>query len=371
MKIALVHDWFSEYAGSERVVEQILECYPDADVFSIVNFLPKEQRFFLKNKTIHTSFIQNLPFARKAFRKYLLLMPFAVEQFDLTDYDLVISSSHAFAKGVITHSNQLHISYVHTPIRYAWDFQFQYLKNSNLERGLKGMIARYMLHKIRLWDYRTANGVDFFIANSRYVSSRIWKTYRRESEVIYPPVDIDAYNFNSKKDNFYLTVSRMVPYKRVDLIVRAFSKMPDKKLVVIGDGAEFNNIKKLAAKNIEILGYQTSSVVKEYMEKAKCFVFAAEEDFGIVPVEAQACGTPVIAYGRGGVTESVISNETGIFFKNQNVEDIINAVKYFETNYDKFNSTNIRRNVERFNVGNFKKKFKNFVELKFKEKFNS
>lgn len=314
--------------------------------------------------------MQNLPFAKKAFRKYLLLMPFAVEQFDLTDYDLVISSSHAFAKGVITHSNQLHISYVHTPIRYAWDFQFQYLRNSNLEHGLKSIIARYMLHKIRLWDYRTANGVDFFIANSKYVSSRIWKTYRRKSEVIYPPVDIDAYNFNSKKDNFYLTVSRMVPYKRVDLIVQAFSKMPDKKLVVIGDGAEINNIKRMAAKNIEILGYQLSSIVKEYMEKAKCFVFAAEEDFGIVPVEAQACGTPVIAYGRGGVIESVINNETGIFFKNQNVENIINAVKYFETNCNKFNPTNIRRNVERFNINNFKKNFKNFVDLKFREKFN-
>ena len=370
MKIALVHDWFNEYAGSERVVEQILECYPEADVFSIVNFLPKEQQFFLKNKKIRTSFIQNLPFARKAFRKYLLLMPFAVEQFDLTDYDLVISSSHAFAKGVITHSNQLHISYVHTPIRYAWDFQFQYLKNSNLEQGLKSIIARYMLHKIRLWDYRTANGVDFFIANSKYVSLRIWKTYRRESEVIYPPVNIDVYNFNSKKDNFYLTVSRMVPYKRVDLVVRAFSQMPDKKLVVIGDGPELNNVRKLAAKNIEILGYQTSSIVKEYMEKAKCFVFAAEEDFGIVSVEAQACGTPVIAYGRGGATESVINNETGIFFKNQNVEDIINAVKYFEINHENFNPINIRRTVERFSVNNFKKKFKNFVDLKFKEKFN-
>ncbi|RZD17764.1 MAG: glycosyltransferase family 4 protein [Candidatus Acididesulfobacter diazotrophicus] len=370
MKIALVHDWFNEYAGSERVVEQILECYPEADVFSIVNFLPKEQQFFLKNKKIHTSFIQNLPFARKAFRKYLLLMPFAVEQFDLTDYDLVISSSHAFAKGVITHSNQLHISYVHTPIRYAWDFQFQYLKNSNLEQGLKSIIAKYMLHKIRLWDYRTANGVDFFIANSKYVSLRIWKTYRRESEVIYPPVNIDVYNSNSKKDNFYLTVSRMVPYKRVDLVVKAFSQMPDKKLVVIGDGPELNNVRKLAAKNIEILGYQTSSIVKEYMEKAKCFVFAAEEDFGIVSVEAQACGTPVIAYGRGGATESVINNETGIFFKNQNVEDIINAVKYFEINYENFNPINIRRTVERFSVNNFKKKFKNFVDLKFKEKFN-
>jgi glycosyltransferase involved in cell wall biosynthesis len=227
-----------------------------------------------------------------------------------------------------------------------------------------------MLHKIRLWDYRTANGVDFFIANSKYVSSRIWKAYRRESEVIYPPVNIDDYNFNSKKDNFYLTVSRMAPYKRVDLVVRAFSQMPDKKLVVIGDGPELNNVRKLAAKNTEILGYQTSSIVKEYMEKAKCFVFAAEEDFGIVSVEVQACGTPVIAYGRGGATESVINNETGIFFKNQNVEDIINAVKYFEINHENFNPINIRHNVERFSVNNFKKKFKNFVDLKFKEKFN-
>lgn len=370
MKIALIHDWFTEYAGSEQAVEQILNCYPNADIFTLADFLPDEFRFFLNDKKVKTSFIQNLPFAEKIFRQYLLLMPFAIEQFDLSEYDLVISSSHAFAKGIITGPNQLHISYVHTPIRYAWDLQPQYLKEAGIEKGLKSFFARYILHKIRLWDYRTANGVDYFLANSNYIAARIWKTYRRDSKVIHPPVNIEMFEIKSKRDDFYLSLSRMVPYKKIGLIVEAFSKMPDKKLIVVGQGTEFKKIKKIATKNIELLGYQPFREVKKYMEAAKAFVFAAEEDFGIAPVEAQACGVPVIAYGRGGVLDSVIEGETGIFFKNQSCNDIIEAVNSFEKNFNSFDSDKIRKNAEKFSREEFRKKFKSFVDCKLEAKFN-
>ncbi|MDM7143618.1 glycosyltransferase, partial [Klebsiella pneumoniae] len=205
----------------------------------------------------------------------------------------------------LTGPDQLHISYVHSPIRYAWDLQHQYLREAGLDRGLKGKLARLILHKIRMWDYRTANGVDHLIANSKFISRRIKKVYGRDSDVIYPPVDVDRFSLVDEKEDFYFTASRLVPYKRIDLIVEAFSHMPDKKLVVIGDGSEMGKIKSKAARNIEILGYQSNEVMQSTMQKAKAFVFAAEEDFGITPVEAMACGTPVIAYGKGGVLETV------------------------------------------------------------------
>lgn len=370
MKIAIVHDWLVTYAGAERVLEQMLNIFPQADLYSLIDFLPSNQREFIMDKHVTTSFIQKLPFAKKHYRQYLPLMPLAVEQLDLSAYDIVLSSSHAVAKGVITGPEQLHISYVHSPIRYAWDLQHQYLKESGLDKGLKGWVAKWILHRIRQWDYRTSNGVDHFIANSRFIAKRILKVYRRESTVIYPPVDAEFFIFNEKKEDFYFTASRMVPYKKIDLIVEAFSQMPDKKLVVIGDGPDFKKIKSISGKNIELLGFQPSDVLREYMQRARAFVFAAEEDFGIAPIEAQACGTPVIAYGKGGVRETIKGPEdefpTGVFFDQQNVDAIKNTVQLFEKEYEsKIDPRKCRENAMRFSPERFRKELSDFVNEKY------
>ncbi|HPU78521.1 MAG TPA: glycosyltransferase family 4 protein [Thermosynergistes sp.] len=361
MRVAIVHDWLVTYAGAERVLEQIIACFPEADLFAVVDFVPESERGFLKNKPIETSFIQRLPFAKKKYRTYLPFMPFAVEQFDLSNYDLVISSSHAVAKGVVTGPDQLHISYVHSPMRYAWDLQHQYLRETGMDRGIKGWFARRELHKLRMWDLRTANGVDYFVANSRFIARRIWKVYRREATVVYPPVDIDSFTLTEQKEDFYLTASRMVPYKRIDLIVEAFSHMPCKRLVVIGTGPEWDKVKAKSGANVELLGYQPSEVLRSYMQRAKAFVFAAEEDFGIVPVEAQACGTPVVAYGKGGALETVLDGVTGLFFKEQTVKSLIEAIERLEETADNFDPVRIRKNTERFSAARFRSEFSEFV----------
>ena len=372
MKIAIVHEWLTTFAGSEKVLEQILNCYPEADLFCLVDFMPENQRGFLGSRKITTSFLQNFPFARKHYRHYLPLMPLAIEQFDLSSYDLIISSSHATAKGVLTGPDQLHISYIHSPIRFAWDLQHQYLKESGLNKGIKGALAAYMLHKIRLWDYRTANSVDAMIANSRFIARRIYKIYRREADVIYPPVNISAFSLHTNKENFYLTASRMVPYKKVALIVDAFAAMPDKKLVVIGDGPDFASIRARCPANVQLLGYQPFNVLCDYMQRAKAFVFAAEEDFGIAPVEAQACGTPVIAYGKGGALETIIGLQndygiqrdkpTGVFFATQSVEAIKGAVARFEAETSLITPQACRNNALRFSEDRFRQEFSFYVE---------
>jgi len=369
LKIAVVHDWLTTYAGAERVLEQILLLYPRADLYSLVDFMPEGERGFILNKKVRTSFIQKLPFVKKKYRGYLPLMPLAIEQFDLSGYNVIISSSHAVAKGVLTDSNQLHICYCHTPVRYAWDLYYQYLRESGLEKGLKGKMAKMILHYIRIWDSTSASRVDCFIANSRYIAKRIRKIYGRDSTVIYPPVDVDGFQVYTGKEDFYLTVSRMVPYKKIDLIVEAFSKMSDRRLVVIGDGPDFDKVKARSGRNIELLGYQPSEVLVDYMRRARAVVFAAEEDFGIVPVEAQACGTPVIAYGKGGVLETVIEGRTGMFFRNQSVESLIEAVEDFDRREDGFDPKEIRENAERFGTKRFGGEFKDFVDTKIKEFF--
>jgi glycosyltransferase involved in cell wall biosynthesis len=361
-RIALIHDWLPVYAGAERVLEQMLAALPHADVFSLIDFLPDDQRAFLQGKPVSTSFIQGLPFARRHYRNYLPLAPLAIEQFDLSSYDVVISSSYVVAKGALTAANQLHISYVHSPMRYAWDLQFQYLREGRLERGPKSALARLILHYMRLFDSASADRVDVFVANSHTVARRIWKTYRRQASVIYPPVDTQAYVLHPEKENYYVTVSRLVPYKRVDLIVEAFSQMPDRELIVIGHGPDFKRIAALAGPNVSMLGYQPHEVVRHYMQRARAFVFAAEEDFGIVPVEAQACGTPVIAYGRGGITESVIPGETGLFFYEQSTASLRDAVRVFEGVHDRFDPPFIRLNAERFSVERFCREFSQLVE---------
>lgn len=374
MRVAIIHDWLVTYAGAERVLEQMIAIYPEADIFSIVDFLSDDQRVFLKNRPVTTSFIQKLPFAKKYYRQYLPLMPLAIEQFDLSNYDLVISSSHAVAKGVLVGPAQLHVCMCYTPIRYAWDLQHQYLRESGLQHGMKGWLARYLLHKIRLWDIRTAAGVDVFIAISQFIERRIRRVYRRNAVVIYPPVDVEAFTCHLTKDDFYLTASRMVPYKRIDLIVEAFSKMPAKRLIVIGEGPDFEKIRGIAGPNVTLLGYQPYSVLKEHMQRAKAFVFAAEEDFGIAPIEAQACGTPVIALGKGGALETIRGysgeDRTGVFFKTQSVESLIEAVEIFDSG-GRIDPNRCRANAERFAVPVFRQRLAEVIDLALAEYLGS
>jgi glycosyltransferase involved in cell wall biosynthesis len=370
MKIAIVHDWLVTYAGAERVLEQMLICFPHADVFSMVDFLDDQQRGFLQGKRAKTSFVQRLPCAKSKYRSYLPLMPLAVEQLDVSAYDVVISSSHAVAKGVLVGPDQLHVCMCYSPIRYAWDMQHQYLKETGLDSGIKGWLAHWLLHKIRLWDVRTANGVDHFIAISEFIARRIQKAYRRDSQVMYPPVDVAGFELQTNKETFYLTASRMVPYKKLPLIVQAFAQMPDKQLVVIGDGPDFEKVKALAPANVQILGYQSDAVLKDHMQRAKAFVFAAEEDFGITPVEAQACGTPVIAFGKGGALETIQGLEnvqpTGVFFKEQSVPSLVDAVHLFEANSDRINPQACRANAMRFSQERFRNEFTDFVTAKYR-----
>lgn len=365
LRTAIIHDWLTVRGGAERVLEQLINVLPHADLFSIVDFLPEESRQFLRQKQVRTSFVQHLPGANRRYRSYLPLMTLAVEQFDLADYDLVVSSHYAVAKGVLTGPDQLHISYVHSPVRYAWDMQHQYLMQAGLNGGVQSWLARWMLHRVRMWDAGTANGVDHFLANSHFIRRRIWKTYRRDATVIYPPVDLRRFALHETKSEFYMTASRMVPYKRIGMIVEAFKYLPNKHLVVIGDGPELSKIKDQAPSNVSILGYQGDDTLRQYMQRARAFVFAAQEDFGIAPVEAQACGTPVIAYGRGGVTESIrgldAEHPTGVLFGEPTVESLIEAIELFERKRQGISPSACRENATRFAPERFRAEFAAFV----------
>lgn len=368
-KIAVTHDWLLEYAGAERVLEQILKVTgKDTSVYT--NVVDKSELPFLKGHNVKESYISRLPFGRTHYRKYLPLMPLAVEQWDMNPYDLVVSSSHAVAKGFISHPDQLHISYVHSPIRYAWDMQHQYLEEADMNSGVKGWITKYLLHRIRKWDVNTANQVDYFIANSKFIQRRIQKVYRRDSTVIYPSVDVKGFKLQKDKDDYYVTVSRLVPYKKTSLMIRAFNQMPDKKLYVIGGGPDLEEMQKLANENVEVLGYVEQAEMVSYMQNARAFVYAAKEDFGIVPLEAQACGTPVIAYGKGGLAETVIPlkkgnvKATGILYDEQNEDQLIEAVKEFEKKENEFDAEFIRQHAEFFGPERFRSELSSFIEEK-------
>lgn len=367
MKVAIVHEWLTTWAGSELVLEQMLACYPQADLFAIIDFLQDSHRPRVLGKRARTTFIQRLPFARTRFWNYLPLMPLAIEQLDLSGYDLIISNSHAFAKGVLTGPDQVHVSYVHSPMRYAWDLQHQYLRHSDMGYGVRGRLARLGLHYLRLWDYRTPNGVDAFAVNSQYVARRLWKTYRRNATVIYPPVDTERFALHEQKDDFYVCASRMVSYKRMDLVVQAFTGMPDKTLVVIGDGPERRRVQAGAGPNVKFMGYQSDEVLREHLQRARALVFAAEEDFGILPVEAQACGTPVIAFGKGGAQETVrpigMDHPTGILFQQQTIETLVQTVHQFERHADSILPSSCRNNALRFSSAMFRRDFSEFVTL--------
>ena len=366
MKVAIIHEWLHTLAGAERVLEQLLACYPQADLYATVDFMPAAERGFLNGRKVHTSFIQNLPFARTRFRAYLGLMPLAVEQYDLSGYDLVLSSSHAVAKGVLTGPDTLHVSYVHSPIRYAWDLQHQYLRQTGLDRGLRSWYARWQLGRLRQWDVRTANGVDLFIANSSYVARRIHKCYRRASIVVPPPVDVAGFAPGGVRGDTYLAASRLVPYKRIDLIAAAFSRMPERRLLVAGDGPERERVRAAAggAPNITFVSEVSDSEMIRLMQEARAFVFAAEEDFGIMLVEAQACGTPVIAFGRGGARDILVDGPTptGLFFPEQTAEAIMAAVETFEQRSATFAPEACRENAQRFSRESFRARILDLVD---------
>jgi glycosyltransferase involved in cell wall biosynthesis len=365
MKRALINDWYYVNGGAEKVIHSLNQIWDDFDHFALIDFLNDNDRTFILNgKKATTSFIQNLPTVKSNHRKFLQLFPLAIEQFNLSEYDIILSSSSSIAKGVRTTNNQLHICYCHSPMRYVWDLQEQYLEDSGY-KGLKKVYARFVLNTIKKWDVANAQNVNFFIANSKFIAQRIKKIYNREATVIYPPVDVDFFSLETQKEEYYFTASRMVSYKKTQLIVETFNELPHLKLIVAGDGPEFERIQQLAKSNIQLLGFVDVSSLKKYMQKAKGFVFAAEEDFGIIPVEAQACGTPVIAFGKGGALETVLDTVTGVFFKEQNSNSLTEALLHFET--IQFHPKAIRTHALQFSKARFEREIKAFVEEKYKE----
>ncbi|MEG3436752.1 glycosyltransferase [Pannus brasiliensis CCIBt3594] len=368
MKHALVHEWLTPRAtgGSELVVKEILQCV-EADLYALIDFESANPDSYLYGRSIGTTFLQSFPGAREGVQKYLPLLPLAIEQLNLENYDVILSSSHCVAKGVITRPDQLHICYCHTPMRYAWDLTFDYLASSRAGRGLPGIATRYLLHRLRQWDAISSHRVDAFIANSRHTARRIWRCYRRTAKVIYPPVQIDRFPYLEEKEDFFLVVSRLVSYKKVPLIVEAFNEL-GLPLVVIGDGPQMGLIRQIARSNIQILGSVPDEVVEKYMSRAKAFVYAACEDFGIALVEAQACGTPVIAFGSGGALETVRDsrhdprNGTGLFFAQQTPTAIREAIEGFLDRARDIHPMNCRLQAMKFTPKIFRKSYSLFLE---------
>lgn len=368
MKVAIVQEWLVTVGGSDKVVKAILDVFPDADIYTLVAKKEVCDELGIPWEKVHTSFIQKMPLGTKKHRAYLPLFPFAIEQFDLRGYDVVISSSHCVAKGVLTKADQLHICYCHSPIRYCWDMYNEYLEESHLDKGIKSWLVRLMLHPIRQFDAIAGSRVDYYISNSDYVGQRIRKTYRRKATTIHPNIDISNFELCNDKQEYYLASSRLVAYKKIDTIIEAFNQMPDKKLVVIGGGPNLEAYRKLAKDNVIVMGYQPFDVLKDKMQHAKAFVFAADEDFGMIPIEAQSCGTPVIAYGHGGSLETVNGGKTGLFFYEQTPEAIVEAVNKFEAMGSKtFAPADCRQWAEGFSEERFKRKIKEFVEEKYEE----
>jgi len=357
LKVAIVHYWLVTMRGGERVVEALCELYPDADIYTHVA-VPEMLTDTIRSHRIQETFIARLPGARRRYQKYLPLMPLALEQLDLRAYDLVISSECGPAKGVITTPRTLHVCYCHSPMRYVWDMYWDYLKG--VPKYLRPA-ARVLLHYVRRWDLASAFRVDHFLANSDYVARRVHKHYRRDADVIHPPVDTGMFEIAESTDDFYLLVGQLVPYKRADLAVRAFSSA-GKRLVVIGDGEQLADLRRLAGPTVEVMGRQPMSVIREKYSRCRALLFPGEEDFGIVPLEAMASGRPVIAYGRGGALETVVEGRTGLFFDEQTEQSLLAAVDKFEGMEDTFDPAEIRRHASRFDREVFKAKFRARVD---------
>jgi glycosyltransferase involved in cell wall biosynthesis len=370
MRIALVHDWLDTWRGGENVLAELITLFPDAELFALVDFLPDVWRSRLGGKRAHTSFLQRLPYARTRFRNYLPLMPTAIESLDVGAYDLVLSTSHAVAKGVRTRPDQLHICYCFTPMRYAWDLSEQYLAVSGIAHGPAAPLVRALLRRLRAWDRRTSSRVNQYVAISDYIRDRIHRCYDRDATVIHPPVDVDFYTPDTMapppaQRDYYVTASRWVPYKRIDAIVAAFKTLPDRRLVLVGDGPEAPRIHAAAGANVEFVGEVPRERLRDLLRGARAFVFAAEEDFGILPVEAQACGTPVIAYGRGGALETVIeagAGRTGVFFHEQTPATIADAVSRFDVEIAGIDPAACAHHAQRFASGRFAREIRAFVE---------
>ena len=370
MNVAIAHDWLVTLGGAELVLRELLRIFPDATVFTMIDKMPSDDRDFLGITSTRTSFLDRLPRIASVYRRMLPLFPVAISSLDVGDFDVVVSNSHAVAKGVRTHSAQLHVCYCHSPMRYAWDLRGQYLQESNLAHGIRGFAANRLLNRLQRWDRATSARVDTFVTNSRYIAQRIERAYGRSAAVIYPPVDVDFFRADSDRragsGDYYFTMSRFVPYKRIDLIARAFSRLPNRRLIIAGDGPDAAKVRAAAGINVELTGHVERDRAKRLLGVARAFLFAAEEDFGIAPVEAQACGIPVIAYGRGGVLESVRGLDdptpTGVLFDAQTEDAIVDAVLRFESEAARLDPTACRANAERFAARVFREQFADLVD---------
>lgn len=368
LDVAVVHDWLPVFSGAEAVVAEIVRMFRSVEVYTLFDFLTETEREAVSaGNPIHVSALNRLPGVRKYYRYLLLQATRAIETFDVTAHEVVISSSAALAKGVLTSPEQTHFAYVHSPARYAWDLTHEYIATlDGLGGALKRAVAREMMHRFRLWDMRTPQSVDHFIANSDFIRRRIWKVYRREAEVIYPPVDISAFQpGDGPREDFYFIASRMVPYKRFPMIVEAFSSRPDLRLVVAGDGPDMAKVKQLAGPNVTLLGHVPRDMLIDHMQRCRAFVFAAKEDFGIVPVEAQACGAPVVALGAGGTAETVrdlgTDAPTGVLFEEQTPQSLLGAIDRLEAEIGGLKTDAIRANAERFSQAAFRSRFTDFI----------
>ena len=362
MKVALTHDWLVSMGGGENVIINFKEIFPDAPIYTSV-YSPEKLGQALRDIDVRTSFLQKFKIARKKHRGFLPLMPMAWEQFDFKGYDIVLSSSHCCAKGIITSPDTMHVCYCHTPMRYAWEFYSEYVNEDSVGR-LKRLIIPVLMHRIRTWDAVSANRVDYYIANSHNVARRIWKHYRREAEVIYGPIKAHYFQLADQDDDFFLIVSRLVPYKRVDLAVQAFNEL-GLPLVVIGGGPQLEYLKSIAKSNVKIMGRQPNEVVRDHYARCRAFLFPGEEDMGVTHLEANACGRPVIAFDRGGVPETVVEGETGIFFQEQTAESLKQAVLQFQ--HMEFDKNRIRHHALGFDESIFKSKIETFVLNKYNE----
>jgi glycosyltransferase involved in cell wall biosynthesis len=365
LKVAVVHDWLDTWRGGERVLAEILHIFPGADLFALVDFLPDDDRAALGGRRAITSFLQRIPGGAASFRWMLPLFPAAIESLDVSTYDLVISSSHAVAKGVRAHARQTHVCYCYTPMRYAWDLRDAYLEQTGWARGLRGSVARRVLDSIAAWDKAASDRVDHFVAISRHIAERIRRCYGRESTVIHPPVAVTPVEPQPARTDSYVTVSQLVPYKRVDLIVDAFRAMPERRLVVVGEGPERARIAASAPPNVTFVGRVPDDARDRHVAAARAFVFAACEDFGIAPLEAHALGTPVIAYAGGAATETIPGLDapvpTGVLFTEQSAAAIVDAVRHFEAQSALINPEACRANARRFEATRFRREFESFV----------
>lgn len=366
MKVAIVHYWLVNMRGGEKVVEALCELFPDADIFTHA-YDPSAVSDSIRRHKVYTTFIQKLPMATRYCRNYLPLMPIALEQLDLRGYDLVISSESGPAKGVIVSPDALHVCYCHTPMRYVWDMYHDYLKGAG---RIKQVLMRPLIHYLRMWDLAAASRVDYFIANSNHVANRIRRHYRRESKVIHPPVDVGAFTVSDRHEDFYLMVGELVPYKRFDIAVCAFTKI-GKKLIIIGAGNQMKTIRKIAGPTIKFLGRQPFNVMRDYYARCKALILPCEEDFGIVPVEAMASGKPVIAFKKGGAIETVVEGLTGLFFNEQSSESLIDTVNRYELIESSFSSKQISQHARKFDRQKFKEDIKTTITQLLKIKGNN